>query len=70
MKKQCFTTIKNYNTLKLAVLLKSLLHGFTTIKNYNTLKLRTLAARRRCSFTTIKNYNTLKQLSRLQQLTP
>lgn len=34
----CFTTIKNYTTLKLESLLHTSDYCFTTIKNYTTLK--------------------------------
>ena len=56
----CFTTIKNYTTLKRLVSLIPSCMRFTTIKNYTTLKRGVLRFLSEYRFTTIKNYTTLK----------
>ena len=58
----CFTTIRNYTTLKRILPLIVSLPRFTTIRNYTTLKLAKSLELLSTGFTTIRNYTTLKRV--------
>ena len=57
----CLSTIRNYITLKLSLILIIVVKCLSTIKNYITLKLWIIVLFALMGLSTIRNYITLKQ---------